>query len=51
MLEETNATSKPDSMKVSYTEDPSVKAIDMENDDNSVDIDNATSSFNIEDTA
>ena len=33
--------------EVEYTTDTNVKAIDMENDDNSVDMDNATSSFNI----
>jgi hypothetical protein len=53
MLQETddNATSKPDSLTVVYTEDKTVKAIDMENDANSVDMDNATNEFNVEDTA
>lgn len=53
MLQEStdNATSKPDSLTVKYTEDTNVKAIDMENDPSSVDMDNATSEFNVEDTA
>lgn len=53
VLQESNdtATAKPDSMTVKYTDDTNVAAIDMENDANSVDMDNATSEFNVEDTA
>jgi hypothetical protein len=38
-------------LTVKYTEDTNVKAIDMENDPSSVDMDNTTSEFNIEETA
>lgn len=38
-------------MTVKYTDDPLVEAIDMENDPSSVDMDNSTSDYNVEDTA
>jgi len=46
-----NITSKPDNLTVKYTSDPSVVTIDMENDANSVDMDNATNEYNVQDTA